>query len=117
MKFKIDENLPVDAARLFRASGHDALTVGDQNLRGAKDSIVSAVCVQEGRTLVTLDMGFSNIKAYPSNSHSGIIVIRATSQSKRHILDILEKAVSLLEKEPLTGKLWILEEGKVRIRN
>ncbi len=117
MKFKIDENLPVDAARLFITSGYDALTVGDQNLQGAKDSSLFAVCIDEDRTLVTLDMGFSNIKAYPFNSHPGIIVIRTTSQSKHHILNILGKAISFLEKEPVSGKLWIVEEEKVRIRS
>jgi uncharacterized protein DUF5615 len=35
MKFKIDENLPIEAAALLREAGHDALTVHDQNLRGA----------------------------------------------------------------------------------
>jgi predicted nuclease of predicted toxin-antitoxin system len=35
MKFKIDENLPIEAAALLREAGHDALIVHDQNLRGA----------------------------------------------------------------------------------
>jgi hypothetical protein len=35
MKFKVDENLPVEAAVLLREAGHDAATVHDQNLRGA----------------------------------------------------------------------------------
>jgi predicted nuclease of predicted toxin-antitoxin system len=37
MKFKIDENLPVEAAELIRNEGYDAVTVWDQNLGGAAD--------------------------------------------------------------------------------
>lgn len=37
MKFKVDENLPVEAATILREAGHDALTVHDQGLRGAFD--------------------------------------------------------------------------------
>lgn len=34
MKFKIDENLPVEAVLLLREAGHDALSVHEQGLRG-----------------------------------------------------------------------------------
>ena len=37
MRFKLDENLPVEFASLFRRSGHDAVTVLDQGLGGARD--------------------------------------------------------------------------------
>jgi hypothetical protein len=31
MRFKIDENLPIEVAELLRTAGHDALTVFDEN--------------------------------------------------------------------------------------
>ena len=37
MKFKVDENLPIEAATVLRDAGHDALTVHDQNLPGEHD--------------------------------------------------------------------------------
>lgn len=52
MRFKLDENLPVELATLFSEAGHDAMTVGDQNLGGASDSELTAVCMAEGRALV-----------------------------------------------------------------
>jgi Domain of unknown function (DUF5615) len=42
MRFKIDENLPIEVAELLRAAGHDALTVLDQNL-GAGPIAPSAI--------------------------------------------------------------------------
>ena len=35
MKFKIDENLPVEVTNLLTEHGHDAMTVFQENLDGA----------------------------------------------------------------------------------
>ena len=40
MKFKIDENLPVEVANLLTEQGHDALTVFQEHLDGAPDSYI-----------------------------------------------------------------------------
>ena len=37
MKFKIDQNLPIEAADLLAAAGHDAMTVYERSLGGAPD--------------------------------------------------------------------------------
>ena len=34
MKFKIDENLPIEVAQLLNQAGYDAMTVYEQNLGG-----------------------------------------------------------------------------------
>ena len=56
MQFKIDETLHSDAADLLNQHGHDALTVGDQGLRGHADGDTASVCQQESRAIVTLDL-------------------------------------------------------------
>ena len=63
MQFKIDENLHSDAADLLRQRGHDAPTVFAQGLRGQPDSDIASVCQQEARTIVALDLDFSDIRA------------------------------------------------------
>lgn len=116
MKFKTDENLPVEACELLNKQGHDALTVLDQKLGGAADDQLSTVCQSEKRVLVTLDFDFSDIRHYPPSEHHGIIVLKATSQSKKSIVKLLEGVLKLLNTEPVEGKLWIVEENKIRIR-
>jgi hypothetical protein len=54
MKFKVDENLPIEVVRMLEDNGHDALTVLDQNLGGALDSRIAQVCKEEKRALITL---------------------------------------------------------------
>ncbi|MDF5725367.1 MAG: DUF5615 family PIN-like protein [Rhizonema sp. PD37] len=65
MKFKIDENLPVELADLLQSAGYDAMTVNQQKLSGEKDPIILEICQQEGRVLVTLDLDFADIRTYP----------------------------------------------------
>lgn len=64
-KFKIDENLPVEASELLSSAGHDAVTVIQQHMGGQPDSNVAAICRREGRVIVTLDQDFADIRSYP----------------------------------------------------
>ncbi|MFN5965656.1 MAG: DUF5615 family PIN-like protein, partial [Pseudanabaena sp.] len=54
MKFKIDENLPIEFAELLQKEGYDASTIYSESLKGAKDPVVIDVCKQEQRVLITL---------------------------------------------------------------
>ena len=63
MPFKVDENLPVELAELLSYLGHDAKTVNDQRLQGVNDRVLLERCDNEKRTLVTLDIDFSDIRA------------------------------------------------------
>jgi predicted nuclease of predicted toxin-antitoxin system len=76
MKFKTDENLPMEVAALLNRHGHDAVRVDEQGLAGVADAGVAAVCLVEQRAIVTLDLDFADIRAYPPENYSGIIVLR-----------------------------------------
>lgn len=116
MKFKIDENLPLEVADVFRESGHDASTVVDESLCGERDGVVWALSLAEGRCLVTLDLDFSDIRVYLRDARHGIIVVRTADQSKPRVMALAEQTVPALETEPLHGRLWIVEDGRIRIR-
>lgn len=116
MLLKIDENLHAEAAELLRQHGHDAITVHEQGLQGRTDNTVATVCRQENRAVVTLDLDFSDIRNYPPQDYSGIIVLRPHVQSRPAALRILRRVIPLLDTEPLSGHLWIVDEHQVRIR-
>jgi predicted nuclease of predicted toxin-antitoxin system len=117
LKFKLDENLPTEAAELLVRAGHDAVTVKDQHLDGQSDTRIAAVCQEEGRAVVTLDLDFADIRTYPPNQHAGIIVIRLALLDKFQVLSVLERLLPILEQETLSGKLWIVSENSVRMRS
>jgi predicted nuclease of predicted toxin-antitoxin system len=116
MKFKIDENLPIDATKLFRNAGHDAWSVYDQSLSGKSDDEIALVCQQEQRILVTLDVDFADIRAYPPGLYPGIIVLCIRRHDKVLILDVLRRLLETVSPEPINGRLWIIEENRIRIR-
>ena len=116
MKFKIDENLPVEVAELLRQSGYDALTVLDQQLGGEADDEIGTICQREDRIIVTLDLGFADIRTYPPQEFSGLIVLRLKRQDKLRVLGIVERLLDVLKSEPLDKKLWIVSERRIRIR-
>ncbi len=116
MRFKIDENLHDDVAALFVAAGHDAHTVYDEGLRGQADHTIAERCRDEDRVLVTLDLDFADIRTYPPANQAGMIVLRVGIQHRWHILRVLAPIITLLEKEPVTRRLWIASEKGVRIR-
>lgn len=117
LKFKVDENLAAEVAALLVAAGHDALTVPDQQLGGRPDPDVADACRHEGRAVVTLDLDFSDIRAYPPADYPGIVVVRLSRLDKNRVLVSLERLLPTLEQEPLTGKLWIVDETTIRIRS
>ena len=116
MKFKIDENLPVELAEMLNSEGYDASTIYWQNMGGEPDTNVALVCKAEERVIVTLDIGFADIRTYPPEQFPGIIVIRSKAQDKFTIIECFERVIPLLKQEPLYQKLWIVEKDRVRIR-
>ena len=116
MRFKLDENLPAEAADILRAAGHDAATVSEQGLGGAPDPAVSAVCRVERRALVTLDTDFADLRAYPPEVYVGLVVLRLRRQDRPHVVAVLQRLLPLFDAEPLDGRLWIVDEQRVRIR-
>jgi predicted nuclease of predicted toxin-antitoxin system len=116
MKFKVDENLPIDVAQLLREAGHDVFTVHEQRLVGAEDQTLARVCQEEQRSFVTLDTHFADIRTYPPGDFHGLIVLRLAHQDKHHILKVFKRTMKLFASETLVGKLWIVDEDKVRMR-
>lgn len=116
MRFKVDENLPVQCVNQFREAGHDALSVHDQGLSGATDPRIAEVCAGEGRVLVSLDLDFADIRTYPPSGSAGIIVFRLRSQDAATLRLIVDRVLALLPDESPAGRLWVVEEDKVRIR-
>ena len=64
-RFKLDENIPRSVEPVLREVGHDAETARSEGLAGAPDPDLLAACSAEDRVLVTLDLDFADIRAYP----------------------------------------------------
>jgi predicted nuclease of predicted toxin-antitoxin system len=81
-----------------------------------EDAAIAARCQQEERAIVTLDLDFANITVYPPEEYPGLIVLRVVDQSRAHVLQGFTYILDLIDQEPLSGHLWIVEDHQVRIR-
>ncbi len=118
MRFLVDEDLPRLTSDLLRRYRHEAVDVRDVGLRGAKDSQIAAYAQSESLCLVTGDLGFSDVRNYPSGDYAGLVVLRlpktATASFTLNLLESFLQQEDLVAQMP--GKLAIVEPGRVRIR-
>ncbi len=56
-----------------------------------------------------------NLPILPSQ-YSGLIVLRLKQHDKIHVLSIFSRVMDLLETEQVGGRLWVIEESRIRIR-
>ena len=116
MRFKLDENLPIQVASILASHDHDASTVYSEGIAGSTDTTLATICVDEACVLVTLDLDFDDIKQYPPHLYPGLIVWRFKEQSADHVAVICRQLVALLKIEAPTNRLGIVDEQRVRIR-
>ena len=116
MRFKIDEHLPLEIKDLLAQHRHDSVTVEEEGMAGSTDPDVAQVCRTESRALLTLDLDFSDIRAYPPEDYPGIVVFRPAIQSITTLVRLTTRLLTLFEREPLVGHLWIVEDHQVRVR-
>ncbi len=92
------------------------MTVLEQGLGGVADDRLFEVCSSEGRILITLDRDFGQITRFPPANSAGIVILDVTPQATLGMNhDRLRDFLTVLEENSVTGALWIVEPGRVRI--
>lgn len=117
MRFKTDENMPLEVVDLLRAAGHDAQSVFDQRLSGRPDDQIASVCRREDRALITLDSDFGDIRTYRPADYSGLLVLRLPRQSAPEVVRVIRRLLEVFGTMDCRGQLWIVERDRIRIRN
>lgn len=117
VKIKFDENLDRRLEPLLAADGHDIDSVLAEGIGGADDELVYATCKTLGRTLITLDLDFSNPLRFPPADTQGIIVIRPPRPLLAAIRATLVSVSPQLKSLSVAGKLWIVEPGRIRVHD
>ena len=112
---KLDENVPDSVGVILREHGHDAALARDEQLAGVDDDRILTVANAEGRVLVSLDRDFTNILRHPPEATAGIIVIRLQQQTLPLIRRAAHTLGELLSRESARGRLWVLDESRLRI--
>lgn len=62
-----------------------------------------------------MDLDFSGIRMYPPADYSGLIVLRLRSKGRASVRPVLTQVLIHLDREPIVGRLWIVDEQGIRI--
>jgi predicted nuclease of predicted toxin-antitoxin system len=117
VRIKLDENIGGPCAELLRNLGHDVGTVHDQKLSGCPDERLFEICVAEARTLVTLDRDFGHVPRFPPQRSAGIVILELSGPGSRQaLLERLRDFLAIAATRAVSGELWIVEPGRVRVR-
>jgi predicted nuclease of predicted toxin-antitoxin system len=112
---KLDENIPDSIGTILREAGHDVAFARDEHLAGAPDNRLLAAAAGEGRAVVSFDRGFTNVIQHPPDTTPGIVVIRLHEQTLPRVRQVAVKLAALLTTERIQGRLWVLDESRLRI--
>jgi len=116
MKFKLDENLPLEIADVFRDAGHEIDSVHDEGLTGASDEKIVAAVQIEGQILLTMDKGIADIRRFPPSEYPGIVVFRPSTSGRGEVLRFVREALPDVLSTRLAGRLVIVSARGIRTR-
>lgn len=117
LRVLIDESLPRSVGAALSAAGLDVVDARDVGLSGAADPSVFAHAQQDTRVILSRDVDFADIMAYPIGTHHGIVVARLPNEVSMSALgSLLVRALDGLEAQDVRGCLLIVEEHRVRTR-
>ena len=116
MKLKLDQNLGGRGRDLFEAAGHEVCTARMQGLEVAAEEVIWQRTLAEGRILVTLDLDFADTLRFPPAGHPGVAVLRVPEHRGSGLLPATMKTlVQALSSQPIKGRLWLVEPGRIRV--
>jgi predicted nuclease of predicted toxin-antitoxin system len=116
MRIKLDENFGTRTQKLFHLYNHDVQTVRMQDLQGCADTVLFEVCCAEKRCLVTFDLDFADTLRFPPEKTSEIAIVRPPQNPSLPLLEqYMQQFLNALAAMPISGKLWIIEAGRIRI--
>ncbi|MBU2460552.1 DUF5615 family PIN-like protein [Patescibacteria group bacterium] len=112
LKFLLDENVDVRLASFLKKAGFSVLV----SPKGLKNGAVLSLATKESCVLLTNDKDFANLELVKSAKLSGIVVFRVHPP----VLSKLESAMGKLLKEvsstEFSGKVFLLSESGVEIK-
>jgi predicted nuclease of predicted toxin-antitoxin system len=116
MRIKVDEDLPSEVVELLQASGHDAVSVIDQNMRGWKDDALWAAVQREMRLLITADKGFGDLRSHQPGTHAGVLLLRPDQDGIRPLIELLESVLRGYDLDALAGTVAVVTPRGIRMR-
>jgi len=116
MKFLADMGISPLVVRELRQNGHDAIHLHEEGLNRMLDGEILGKARQEGRILLTHDLGFGDLLAASGGSLPSVIIFRLKDMRapnvSRHLFSIIKQQSDALQR----GVVCSVTEKKIRVR-
>jgi predicted nuclease of predicted toxin-antitoxin system len=116
VKFKLDENLPVELVTDLGGLGHEADTVTDEALCGAADPTVLDAAFASDHILFTLDKGIANLQRYPVHQHAGVVLFRPDTSGRGAVTAFVRERLHGVLAMDLANRLTVVGPSRIRFR-
>lgn len=115
MRWLVDEGLPKVLVDWLEQRGDAVLDVAASDLRGEDDTKLWKTAGQEGRIVVSRDLGFMLPEVSPPPS--GVVLVRVPNFFKaKAILRLVQEGLHKIPEATLFGNVTLIEPGRVRQR-
>jgi predicted nuclease of predicted toxin-antitoxin system len=115
----LDQNVPMGVANWLRQarSGWTVHHVNELGYQGREDVFLFRWAQRHGAVVVTFDEDFADARTYPLGSHRGIVRLRIWPTTTEWTIAAMERLLDLLPPEQWAGRLIIVDNRKIRVRN
>jgi predicted nuclease of predicted toxin-antitoxin system len=116
VRIKLDENLGRPHISLLKRHGYEADRVFDQGLSRIEDADLWVRVRRDDQFLITLNLGFADVRHYTPGTHPGILLLRPRRKGRSAVSHVLRRVLTEQRLEALVGCLAVADESRTRVR-
>lgn len=117
MRLLADENIQPATVELLRSIGNDVQCIREEGLSSISDADVFSHARETGRTLITFNTDFADIRDLAGRHHPGIIRLRVSNQRTSYLHPVLERAFKKIGNMAMADMLVTICDRRLRIRH
>ena len=111
----MDENIPESVTRYLNTQGFKTLSLSEDFLKSAKDSVIAEYAAKKGMQVLTLDSDFARLYHNIFRGRITVLLIKANPTTAENIIRILDAALEKIGKIETQNKLLIITKKRIRI--
>ena len=116
MKFLADMGVSQSTVQTLCQLGHDAVHLREQGLHRLSDPEILEKARQEGRVVLTFDLGFGDLLAAGLHQNPSVVIFRLHNATPRSVTPKLLDVVAQRTQELQDGAVVIVEDARYRVR-
>ena len=111
----VDENIPNSVAKYLNLKGFKTLSICEDFLKSARDSVIAEYAAKNELQVLTLDSDFAQLYHNIFRGRITVLLVKANPTTAENIIRILDVALEKIRKTETQNKLLIITKKKIRI--